>query len=112
MVADQQEAALARDLFQPRHIDMDTAQCQRNAAELVEEEPEIAARLFQQLFRVDKQTRDEHDQQKQHHKRQKAAEKEHGNLPQGRKRGKAGRGIRQRAAGEQRKREEHIEHDE
>lgn len=91
---------------------MDTAQCQRNAAELVEEEPEIAARLFQQLFRVDKQTRDEHDQQKQHHERQKAAEEKHGYLPHSRKRGKAGRGIRQRAAGEQRKREEHIEHDE
>lgn len=112
MVADQQEAALARDLFQTRHIDVDAAQCQRNAAELVEEEPEIAARLFQQLFRVDKQTRDEHDQQKQHHERQKAAEEKHGNLPHSRKRGKAGRGIRQRAAGEQRKREEHIEHDE
>ena len=57
-------------------------------------------------------TMDEHDQQKQHHKRQKAAEEKHRDLPQGRKRGKAGRGRRQRAAGEQRKREEHIEHDE
>lgn len=112
MVADQQEAAFPRNLFQSCHIDVDAAQRQRDPAELVEQESKIAARLFQQLLRIDKQTRDKHDQQKQYHESQKAAEEKHGNLPYRRERGKAGRGIRQRAAGEQRKRKEHIEHDE
>ena len=47
------------------------AQRQRDPAELVEQEPEVAAGLFQQLFRIDKARGNEQEQQKQDHEAEK-----------------------------------------
>ena len=67
VVGDQHEAALARHLLQPCHMDAHAAEEQREAAELVEHEAEIRARLFHHLLRVDKQRGHEEHQQKQQH---------------------------------------------
>ena len=89
---------------------MHAAHGQRQPAELVQQEAEIAAWLIQLLFRVDKQAGDEDHQQKQQHQRQKTPDEEHRYLPDGAVRSKLTADIRQRNAGDETDRKKNIEH--
>lgn len=82
VVGDQHEAALARHLLQPCHMDAHAAEEQREAAELVEHEAEIRARLFHHLLRVDQQRGHEEHQQKQQHQPGQHPHRQQRELPQ------------------------------
>ena len=63
-------------------MDMHPAEEQREAAELVEHEAEIRARLFHHLLRVDKQRGHEEHQQKQQHQPDQHPRRQQRELPQ------------------------------
>ena len=71
MVGDEQKAVVMRKLLQTGHMNVNAAEEKRQTAELIEHEAEIAARLFQQLFRIDKARGNEQEQQKQDHEAEK-----------------------------------------